>query len=257
MRLIVVGAGDLGGEVATRWVAEGGKACGVTRTEDRHDSLRAAGVSPTTRDPRQLILRSDAVLFAVSGSANQADVVRRLLGMHTRRAVFVSSTGVYGSQDGLLGAGHPPGRSSRARTAADAEAAFRRFAPDGVIVRLGGLYRAGRGPQSALARRGHAPDGPDAQRLPLIHRDDAATALLAALRHPDPEPVYTGVVRPAPTRGDFYRLACEALGLPSPTFEGDGVERDWDTEALHRDLLPEPRWPDWEAGVRQAIADAR
>jgi nucleoside-diphosphate-sugar epimerase len=100
---------------------------------------------------------------------------------------------------------------------------------------------------SALRRRGVAPEGAPNRTLALIHYDDAATATLAALRHPAPQATYVGVVPPCPTRLEFYMRACEVANLPEPGFTSPlpHPPAEYDVTRLTRDLLPEPEHPDW------------
>ena len=250
-RLVVVGAGDVGGEVARRWVEAGGSAVGVTATTARHEALAADGVEPTTGDPRRTIRAGDAVLLSTPGGSSQAAVATGLVGCPVVRAVMTGTTGIHGRARGTVREDAPVGGTDRARSAAAAETAFRRWAPEGVILRLGGLYRRGRGPLQPLLRRGAPPPGPPDRPLALIHRDDAVTAILAALVHPRPAPVYLAVTPPVPSREDFYRRACTRHGLPDPTFTpGDGAGQvTFDVALLRRDLLPTPAHPDWREAV--------
>ena len=251
MRLVVVGAGDVGGAVAARWIEGGGEAVGLTRTEFRHEDLRAAGVSPSTAEPASVIRPDDAVLLSISGSAGQRAAAEVLRGVSCTRAVLTSSTGVYGAREGRLGADSPAGHSDRAQGVLAAEQAFQAWKPEGVVLRLGGLYRRGRGPREPLRKRGHAPSGPADRVLPLVHRDDAATAILAALGG-DHDGLVANVVVQTPTRGAWYALACEILDLPAPDFTPGGAQRTFDVDALGA-LLPQPRWPDWREGLREAL----
>ncbi len=246
-RIVVVGAGDVGGEVARRWVEAGGVAVGVTATTGRHAALAAFGVEPTTGEPRRVIRAGDVVLLSTPGSATQAGVASALEGVPAARAVMTGTTGIHGSAKGVVREDTPAGSSDRARAAVAAEAAFRRWAPGGVVLRLGGLYRRGRGPLQPLLRRGAPAPGPPDRPLPLIHRDDAVTAILAALIHPRPAPVYLAVTPPVPRRDAFYREACARHGLPAPTFSpaGEGGPVTFDVGLLRRDLLPAPAHPDW------------
>lgn len=246
-RLIVIGAGDLGGEVARRWVARGGEAIGVTRSTDRHDALRSWGVRPVTVDDMPALHPPDAVLLSTPGSQNQHQAARDLPDFVVRRVVMASTTGFFAGCTGVVLPSSPPGTTSRAQAAAAAEAQVQQRGGSVVIVRLGGLYRAGRGPVNALLRRGAPPPGPPDKALALIHRDDAATALLEALRHPEPAEIYVAVTPPLPTRRDFYQHACARHGLGAPTFTEPqgGPPIRYDVSALRRDLLPEPAHPDW------------
>lgn len=246
MKLVVVGAGDLGGTVAARWVSGGGRAVGITRSEARHDQLRAAGIVPSIQPPATHIERGDLVLLSVSGSEGQREVAELLRGLPAGRGVMTSTTGFHGSDPGARTPNSPPGTSARAQAAARAEATFTRALRQAVIVRLGGLHRPGSGPIAPLLRRGSPAEGPPDRPLALIHRDDAATALLAALTHPSPDPIYVAVVQPLPTREAFYRYACDRHGLADPTFtEPVGGRWTFDTTSTARDLLPNPAHPDW------------
>jgi nucleoside-diphosphate-sugar epimerase len=147
----------------------------------------------------------------------------------------------------------PRGETQHALNVEAAEQAFRNWAGRrGVVIRFGGLYQLGRGPMSALLRRGTAPEGTPNRTLALIHYVDAATATLAALRHPAPEATYVGVVPPCPTRHEFYTRACAVAGLPEPVFTTPlpHPPAEYDVTRLVRDLLPVPDHPDW----RDALA---
>lgn len=250
MRLVVWGAGELGGRVATSWVQLSHPVVGVTQGTSRHDDLRRAGVEPRTGSAVEILTPDDALLLALPGHANQQTAVDAL--QHTsppRRAVLISSTGYYGTPVGCVDEDTPGGETAHACNIKAAEHAFRTWAgPCGVVIRFGGLYRPGRGPMSALRRRGAAPEGAPNRTLALIHYDDAATATLAALRHPTPETTYVGVVPPCPTRLEFYTRACKAASLPEPMFTSPlpHPPAEYDVTRLLRDLLPKPAHPDWQ-----------
>ncbi len=249
MRLVVWGAGELGGRVASAWVQSGDTAVGITQRTSRHGDLHRAGVEPRTGSAVNVLTSDDVLLLALPGNANQKAAVDAL--QHTpppRRAVFISSTGFYGSPVGRVDEDTPCGETSHAMNIETAELAFRAWAgTHGVIIRFGGLYRPGRGPMSALLRRGAAPEGPPNRTLSLIHYADAATATLEALRHPAPQATYVGVVTPCPTRQEFYTRACEVTNLPTPVFTSTlpHPPAEYHVMRLTRELLPEPAHPDW------------
>lgn len=252
-RLIVWGAGELGGAVAAAWVSAGGEAIGVTRGEARHGALRAAGVEPRLGHPRDVLRPDDALLLALPGSEPQTLAVGALRDLPPpARVVGIGTTGYYGTPHGRVDEDTPMGKGDHAARAAGFEAALRHWAKEAaVVLRLGGLYRQGRGPLAALARTQAVPDGPPDRTLALIHYEDAAAAALAALRHPAPQPVYLGVTPPCPLRQDFYLAACVLLDLPLPSF-GRPLSRppaEYDVRRLRADLLPAPRWPRWQAAL--------
>lgn len=255
MRLVVWGAGELGGRVAVSWAQGGNPVVGLTQGTSRHHDLRRAGVVPRSGSAVDVLTPDDALLLALPGHANQKAAVDAL--QDTRppaRAVLISSTGYYGASAGRVDEDTPRGETQRAMHVEAAERAFRTWAgPCGVVIRFGGLYRPGRGPMSALLRRGTAPEGAPNRTLALIHYTDAATATLAALRHPAPEATYVGVVPPCPTRLEFYTHACAVANLPEPLFMTSPLPHPpatYDVTRFMRDLLRKPDHPDW----RDALA---
>lgn len=249
MQLVIWGAGELGGRVGALWARRGEPVLGLTRSPDRHEELCRQGIEPRVGSAVGLLTPDDALLLALPGSARQQEAVEALAtAPPPARAVLISSTGYYGTPHGRVDEDTPPGSDERAAAAAAAERVFRAWAGTrGVIVRLGGLYAPGRGPFAALMRRQSAPEGPPDRTLALIHYDDAATAVLAALRHPAPELVYIGVVPPCPTRRQFYEAACRVAGLPEPVFTAplNRPPAVYDVTRLRRDLLPIPAHADW------------
>jgi nucleoside-diphosphate-sugar epimerase len=255
-RVVIWGAGELGGRVAATWVADGGRAVGCTRSEARHPALRAAGVTPRTGAPLNVLRPDDGLVLALAGSAAQGDAIQALIdaGLEApARAVLISSTGYYGATShGPITVDSPAGPGTRAQRVAATEAAFRAWAGErGVILRCAGLYRPGRGPLSALRSRGSAPSGPPDKTLALVHYADAATATVAALRHPAPRPVYQVVSPPLPTRQQFYLAACVLLELPLPRFDSPlGMPpAQYDVAPLRADLLPAPAHPRWQEAL--------
>lgn len=255
-QLLIWGAGELGLRVARCWLKTEGVAIGYTNTTARHAALNAAGIEPRLGSPAGQLHPDSTLLLSLPGHTTQQQAVQQLIDQHIpapARAVFLSVTGYYGSQTGFINEDTPPGDGSRPASIAQAEQLFLDWAgPTGVILRLGGLYCDGRGPFSALARRGGASRAaPPDKTMALIHYADAATATCAALRHPTPEPVYLAVTPPCPTRQEFYRAACQKLSLPEPDYSPplELPPTQFDVSRLRRDLLPAPAYPDWRAAL--------
>ena len=251
-RLTIWGAGELGGRVAERW--HDGPIIGITQTTRRHSSLQAMGVEARIGSAADILLPSDLLLLAIPGYANQGEALAQILHLPApRRAVLISSTGYYGaSASGFLTAQSSAGTEDRAQAIAAVERTFLEWTDRrGVIIRFGGLHRSGRGPITPLARRKAAPLGPPNRLLTLIHYDDAATATVNALKHPDPQPIYIGFTNPSPTRRDYYEAACRSLNLSPPEFTAALANPpQYDIAAFQRDLLPQVEHPDWQEALQ-------
>ena len=251
-RLIVWGAGELGGRVAGLWRSQSEAVLALTRTKDKHGRLQDLGADTGLGDPVEWTA-DDALLISIAGTAKLGDAIARVADREPPgRVVLTSSTGFYQGLGGPLDANSGPGTTERAQQINAVETAFKRWTGDhGVILRLGGLYRPGRGPLNALKRRGHAPAGPADSTLALVHYDDAATATFEALRIVKPKSTYIVVTPPCPTRRDFYLAASVILELPLPSFgiPLDGPRADYDVSTLRADLLPTPKHPQWQGAL--------
>jgi nucleoside-diphosphate-sugar epimerase len=255
-RLIIWGTGELGLRVALRWMQTGQPVFGFTKSTERHSNLKAAGIEPATGSPETYLGPDDCLLLSIPGHTNQQAAVEQLRQAQVAvpaRSVFISVTGYYGAASGLIRVNSPPGEGSRSASIVAAEQTFQDWSGNqGVVLRLGGLYSQTRGPFAALARRRKITRrAPADKTMALIHYEDAATAVAAALQHPDPDKVYLGVTPPCPTREEFYSLACEVLDLPLPDFDPPTglAPAEFDVTSLRRDLLPEPQYPDWRMGL--------
>lgn len=251
-RLVVWGAGALGGRVAQGWVEAGGEAIGFTLGESRHSALNAAGVDARVGEPIDTLRPDDALLLALPGTERQAIALSRLQDLTApARLVVIGSVGYYGIQHGTVTEATAPGRELRSQKAAAMEASARRWCEHAVVLRMGGLYQPGRGPLSALKRRGAPLKAPPNTTLSLIHYADAARATLAALRHPRPRSTYTCVTPPSPTREAFYTAACVLLDLPLPKFKRPlkKTPARYDVSMMTSDLLPEAIHPNWQEAL--------
>lgn len=255
-RLIIWGAGELGGRVAQPWLTTHGPVLALTKSAQHHAVLRATGIQPQQGTPLPYLTPADTLLLSLPGHATQMEAIQTLLKQAVPvppRVVLISSTGYYGmAPRGIINETSPPGQHSRAVRIATMEQTFQTWAGErGLIIRFGGLYHATRGPLPALARRGSPLLRPPDKPLALIHYDDAASATYAALSHPAPESLYVGLSPPCPTRQEFYTLACATLNLPAPLFDSPlgYPPAHYDITRFRRDLLPSPTYPDWRAAV--------
>jgi nucleoside-diphosphate-sugar epimerase len=138
------------------------------------------------------------------------------------------------------------GASARAASLLAAEEAV--HARGGIALRLAGLYSAERGPHSAWLRRGEL-TRPCMGRVNLIHYDDAAAAVVAALLCDDvalPRVLLLSDGRTPPlTRRAICRAALRlpcARGKTLPAFRGEGettpVSKAFDCSLARSRLAP-------------------
>ena len=251
-RVIIWGAGELGGRVVSKACSAGHTVHAYTATNKRHHTLRELGAVVQSGDPTEW-QADDTLLLCIAGTQSLRDAIERVRHRPPpRRVVLTSSTGYYNGLGGDIDATTSHGPTERAQTIAACEGAFREWAGDAaIIIRLGGLYRQGRGPLNALKMRGHVPYGAANTTLALIHYDDAASAVWTALNHPNPQPAYLAASDPCPLRQEFYLAACVVLDIALPNFgpPSSNAPARYDVSALRKDLLPEPAHPKWQAAL--------
>ena len=251
MRMIIWGAGEVGGRVAHLWQ---GDVLALTRTTTRHDDLRRENVTPLVGDPLSLMREDDLLVLSLPGHALQHEAVTALRKNRVvpQRAVLISSTGIYGDATGIINEETPADSAERAQAISRLENDFLDWMGDrGVVFRCGGLYSERRGPFFAFQRKKILPDKPANRPLPLVHDEDVARSIRVALIRPNPSPIYLVVTPPAPTRREFYSTVCQTLGWADPIFANNDPypPTEYDVTKLRRELLPEPIHPDWREGL--------
>ena len=110
-----------------------------------------------------------------------------------RRVVFTSSTGVYAQDDGSWVNEQSPVQPQHytGQTMLEAERTLTNIGISSVILRLSGIYGPHRASLIERLRDGRERLWQGAHRvLNLIHRDDAARAIVHVLTLPSPDPVY-------------------------------------------------------------------
>jgi nucleoside-diphosphate-sugar epimerase len=240
MRIAVLGCGYVGAEFARQAKAAGHEVLGVVRSEASRDKLRAEGISSEAFDLYAgdwavLPARFDAVVYAAStgGGGPEAyalayDVgVKRALAWATTAGahsfVFTSSTGVYRQDDGRIvdeesvAGGAPTADAILGGERAVLSAGFARAR----VLRFGGLYGPGRHHLVDQLRRGDSVIGGRVDHyINYLHRDDAASSILAALVGGPLGPRVYNVGDGCPvTKEALARWIAERLGQPAPVFD--------------------------------------
>lgn len=199
MRVVVAGAGALGGRLAARLHAAGHWVLGLRR-QPPAASFEQRAVDLTALRPGQLAdLAADTLVYCATPERADADAYRAIfqhgvaatiaaLGPTLQRALLVSSTAVYADADGDWVDETTPARPSR-WNGVELLAAERAFAAHAqldrtlIITRLSGLYGPGR---QRLLRRAAAGEAGALRWSNRVHLDDAAAALDHLLQLPQP-----------------------------------------------------------------------
>lgn len=277
-KILIAGAGDVGGRLARLLAAEGHEVWALKRHPAELAGVRVL-LADVTRPETLAALPDglDALVVALapgeSGAAayervyveGTRNLLRALAGQALRRQFWVSSTSVYGEDAGEwideTTPARPASATGRLLLAAEAEA---RAAPwPCTVLRLGGLYGPGR---HRLLRR--VDSGEPVATRPLawsnrIHAEDAAGLLAHLLRQAlagvTPPPLMLGVDDAPSPQHEVLAWLAQAMGRPPlPTCELPGSAPDAATgkrirnRALHASgyVL---RYPDYRAGYAQVL----
>ena len=271
MRVLIAGCGDVGTRLGLALAAEGHEAFGLRRDPG---GLPAAiqPVAADLSDPRTLSdLPGDlnALVFLPTPDrrdeaayrATYVDGLRHLLDALDplpARLLVVSSTAVYGQQDGeWVDEDSPtdPG-GFNGRVLLEMEALARERMPGAVLVRCSGIYGPGR---TWLLDR--ARDGGDVQQRPpawsnRIHADDVAGFLAHLLTVDTPGHLYLASDDAPAPRYEVLAWLAEQLGAPPPR----GVEKpgaDQGRRVRNRRLARSGyrlRYADFRAGYTALLA---
>ena len=233
-RVLIAGCGYVGAALAAELAAAGHRVWGLRR---RPVSI-APGVETLAADLsdpaslRDLPGDLDSAVYAASADAYEPDAYRRayvdgpanlaaaLAASGGRpRLVLVSSTGVYGRDDGAwvdeTSPAEPRGFSGEILLEGERRAAAGPLPV--VVARLAGIY----GPRRALfveaLRRGEAAREPaPARPINLIHRDDCVGVLRHLLELEAPAALYLGVDSEPVPRDELLDWLAARLGVPPP-----------------------------------------
>ncbi len=233
---LLIGCGALGSDVGRRLADLGHAVTAVRRrAEDVPAPLRGIGADLTQHAPDLSDTRPDLLVVALTARprteesyrATYVDGVRRALDaldVLPRRAVFVSSTAVYGGVDAQqLSVEETPTEPTDgpARMLVEAEDQFLQRLPHGTVLRLSGLYGHSGRRLLDQVREGRVTD-PD-RWTNRIHRDDAAAAVVHLLcREEHPERLYIGTDDEPARLGDVATYIARCLDAPAPPAPGAG-----------------------------------
>lgn len=241
MRILIIGCGYLGMAIGERLVAAGHSVTGVRRGPDVDGELAARGIGLIEGDiTDRNNVRSwpdgwDVVINAVSSSRGGAEVYRQVYGNGTRhvveryagsglaRYIHISSTSVYGQTDGGWvdeDAATEPGTETGGVLVDTERWLLEERKARGfpvVLLRVAGIYGPGRGHLLSQLLKGEARIQGDGSRwVNMVHRDDAARAVICVAEASEVGSVYNVVDDEPVAQGAFVKWLAQEHGKASP-----------------------------------------
>ena len=232
--ILIMGCGDLGCAVGDRLAADGHDVWGLRRRPEQipEPIQPLAGNFSVADGLPELPPALDTVYFiATPGEFTEAayrrayiDGLRNALAalvraqQQPRRIVFVSSTSVFGADDGRWVDEDSPTEPTRfsGRCLREAEQLLADSPFPGVVVRFGGIYGPGREYHLRKVREGIRGQHEAPVWTNRIHRDDCV-GLLTHLFHLDnPEPLYLGVDDEPALRHELLAWLAQAMEIDPP-----------------------------------------
>lgn len=274
--LLSLGHGYSAAALARLLTAEGWTVIGTTRSAEKAEALRAAGVTPILW-PGDLSPALDRATHILASAAPDAEgdpflcAAPQIARAKAEWAGYLSTTAVYGDhQGGWVDEDTPSApASARGRWRVMAEDQWRATGLPVHIFRLAGIYGPGRGPfekvRNGTARRIVKPG----QVFGRIHVEDIAQTLRASIARPNPGAVYNLCDDdPAPPE-DVLAEAAHLLGLPVPPAipfdQADltpmarsfyGESKRVRNGRIKRELGVTLRYPDYRSGLAALLADS-
>lgn len=280
MKILIAGAGYVGAEAGNRLKAAGHRVTGWVSSETSAAPLRAAGwevIVGDLTDPevwaRQTRLSIDALIFSASTRGGDETAYRTLHRSALARArefaapmgaplIYVSSTSVYGQNDGGIVTERsmtaPPTATSRILCEAEEEV----LETSGVVLRVAGIYGPGRAVLLKKFMAGEAVlEGDPARWVNQVHRDDVASVLIHVVTE-NVQNTILNVADDAPsTYETIYKWLAEKTGKPFPPSGPARADRKrgLTNKRVSNAALKELGWklayPDFRAGYARLLAD--
>ena len=254
---LIVGCGYIGSALSRLLVDNDQDVYGVSRSGVDLDGVTSLERDVT--DPPFDLPDVDHVYYLVSASSRDSagyraayvdGLINTIDAIGDATLVYASSTGVYEVEDGSWVDERTDldPMSDRSRILLEAEDIARDAA--GTVVRFAGLYGPGRTGEDRYLDDARVPAG----FLNLLHRDDAASALLAARDGPDD--TYLAVDDEPVHRHELARWLADYTGRPAGTLV-DAIERSNKrcSNARLRSTGWSPDYPTYREGYAHALSD--
>ena len=234
--LLIAGYGDIGQRVARLALAAGQTVSALVRCNEKVAALTAGGIRPifgdlddATLPVKELHPAGATILYTVPppGGGEYDTRLRVFLGSiepgsEPAQFVYLSTTGVYGDQQGALVNEATPTQAttSRARRRLDAEKLLLAWGGNRgvkiVILRVAGIYGPSRLPLNRLKEGAPVLRSEESPYSNRIHADDLSRLCLAAADKGEDGEIINICDGDTSTMTDYFNAVAEAFALPRP-----------------------------------------
>jgi nucleoside-diphosphate-sugar epimerase len=285
MRVLLVGCGYVGVALGAELARQGHEVFGLRKSSRALAELTSAWIKPLVGDITQpaelsqLPAGYDWVVNCVSSSGGGEEGYRStylngtrnllqwLSSQPPRKFVYTSSTSVYAQNDGSLVDETSPAEPGvpTAKILSETENvlfdAFRRTKFPTVVMRVAGIYGPGRGYWLRQFLSGEAVLAGDGARfLNMIHRDDVAGCVIAALTKGKPGEIYNAVDDEPVSQMAMFQWLVQRTGRampPSVTEKGvskrGASNKRISNSKLKRELGYSFKYPTFREGFEELI----
>jgi nucleoside-diphosphate-sugar epimerase len=240
MRVLIVGCGYVGVPLGAELVRLGHEVFGLRRNISAESELKAAGIQPLVADVTRLETLArlprdfDWVVNCVAAGGNAEsyrvvylqgtrNLIEWLAPTPPQKFVYTSSTSVYAQNDGSQvkesSPTEPLVETSQILVETEkvllAEVAERQF--PAVILRVAGIYGPDRGHwfKQFMKELAHI-EGDGSRWLNMIHRDDLAGCIIAALKNGQAGEIYNAADDEPVSQLHFFQWLVEEVDKPLP-----------------------------------------
>jgi nucleoside-diphosphate-sugar epimerase len=263
-RIVLLGCGYTGLEVARQARALGLSVLATTRARSRGPELEQVGATPLvlglpTFDELALSVDATSALIVSFPPDGQADARLAPLAARAFASAYVSSTGVYGDTRGRIDDSTPAAPDApRNALRLSAEQAWR--AHGATVLRVGAIYGPFRGQHERVRSKSARIAGDGSHFVCRLHVEDLARALLRAVSARLGAQTYVVADdQPAP-QGEVVRWLAERLDVPVPAsvpLEGAPEtlrhDRQVDASRFKRDAQIDWKYPTYREGFEACL----
>ncbi|WP_131667795.1 SDR family oxidoreductase [Psychrobacter pygoscelis] len=271
--ILIIGQGDIGAPVTNKLTEQGYQVTGLARGERSsyklHESAKFIQADALTLTSEQVHDFSHIAIIVTPDEYNVDAYKNTYLGIaqhiaqlsdnlpKLERVVFISSTGVYGQDDGEwideTIAPATPKRESSVYILKAEQALQQAYADKTVIIRPSGIYGVERLMRIRKAQEQDKTAMPEYAWSNRIMDSDLITLIAKVLTlESAPKPVYLATDYRPVTSYEMLKWLCEQLGTTPPTIdESKPVSGKRLHSNIPRDWL---EFPDWQAGYQYILA---